>query len=296
MPFNKILVANRGEIAIRVMRAAQELRIAAVAIFSEEDRLALHRFKGDEAWQVGRGKSPVEAYLDMDGIIAVARKADCDAIHPGYGFLAENPEFAERCAKAGLTFIGPSPDVMRMLGNKLDARRAAEAAGVPVVPASGPLPQDRDASVKAAGELGLPVMSKASWGGGGRGMRGVRTMEELVEAVPIARREAQAAFGHPEVCLEKLIERPRHVEVQVLGDRHGTVVHLFERDCSLQRRHQKMVERAPAPYLTPDERAELCDAAVRLARYAKLDNAGTVEFLFDPSVRRFYFIEVNPRV
>jgi pyruvate carboxylase len=296
MPFNKILVANRGEIAIRVMRAAQELRIAAVAIFSEEDRLALHRFKGDEAWQVGRGKSPVEAYLDMDGIIAVARKADCDAIHPGYGFLAENPEFAERCAKAGLTFIGPSPDVMRMLGNKLDARRAAEAAGVPVVPASGPLPEDRDAIVKAAGEIGLPVMLKASWGGGGRGMRVVRTMKELVEAVPIARREAQAAFGHPEVYLEKLIERPRHVEVQVLGDRHGTVVHLFERDCSLQRRHQKMVERAPAPYLTPDERAELCDAAVRLARYAKLDNAGTVEFLFDPSVRRFYFIEVNPRV
>jgi pyruvate carboxylase len=296
MPFRKLLVANRGEIAIRVMRAAHELRLPAVAIFSEEDRLALHRFKGDEAWQVGRDKSPVEAYLDIDGIINIAIESGCDAVHPGYGFLAENPEFAERCRVAGIRFIGPDPAVMRTLGNKIDARRVAQKAGVPVVPASEALPEDDREILKAARSLGLPVMLKASWGGGGRGMRVIRDEQELAESVRMARREAQAAFGHPEVYFEKLIEKPRHVEVQVLGDAHGNVVHLYERDCSLQRRHQKMVERAPAPYLDDEKRKELCDAAVQLARRAGLDNAGTVEFLFDAKSGKFHFIEVNPRV
>ncbi|MBI2995020.1 MAG: pyruvate carboxylase [Gammaproteobacteria bacterium] len=296
MPFRKILVANRGEIAIRVMRAASELRIPAVAIFSEEDRLSLHRFKADEAYQVGRGRSPVEAYLDMDDIIAAAVSAHCDAIHPGYGFLAENPDFPERCRNAGIVFIGPNAEVMRTLGHKIDARAAAIEAGVPVVPASGPLPGDPAGMRAMAETLGLPVMLKASWGGGGRGMRAVRDIKDLVDAVVLARSEAQAYFGNPEVYLEKLIVRPRHVEVQILGDRHGNVVHLYERDCSLQRRHQKMVERAPAPYLTEAEREKVCGFAVQLARRTGLDNAGTVEFLFDPASREFCFIEVNPRV
>jgi pyruvate carboxylase len=296
MPFRKLLVANRGEIAIRVMRAAHELRLPAVAIFSEEDRLALHRFKGDEAWQVGRGRSPVEAYLDIDDIIRVAGEAGCDAVHPGYGFLAENPVFAERCRDAGITFVGPDPAVMRRLGNKIDARRVAVESGVPVVPASDALPESDVGILKAARALGLPVMLKASWGGGGRGMRAIRDEKELFESVRMARREAQAWFGHPEVYFEKLIQNPRHVEVQVLGDAHGNVVHLYERDCSLQRRHQKMVERAPAPYLDDGKRKELCDAAVQLARRAGLDNAGTVEFLFDSATGNFHFIEVNPRV
>jgi len=296
MPFRKLLVANRGEIAIRVMRAAAELRLPAVAIFSEEDRLALHRFKGDEAWQVGRGRSPVEAYLDIDDIIRIAIESGCDAVHPGYGFLAENPVLAERCRDAGITFVGPAPAVMRQLGNKIDARNTAIEAGVPVVPASAALPENEAEVLKAARALGLPVMLKASWGGGGRGMRVIREEKELQESVRMARREAQAYFGHPEVYFEKLIEKPRHVEVQVLGDRHGNVVHLYERDCSLQRRHQKMVERAPAPYLDDAKRRELCEAAVRLARKAGLDNAGTVEFLFDRASGNFHFIEVNPRV
>jgi pyruvate carboxylase len=296
MPFRKLLVANRGEIAIRVIRAAAELDIPSVAVFSEEDRLALHRFKADEARQVGKGRSPVEAYLDIDSLIAVAHESGCDAVHPGYGFLAENPTFAERCALAGLTFIGPAPAVMRMLGNKLDARHAAIAAAVPVVPASEALGEDDEESIAAAEALGFPVMLKAGWGGGGRGMRVVNRAAEIPEAVKIARREAQAYFGHPEVYFEKRIESPRHVEVQILGDRHGNVVHLYERDCSLQRRHQKMVERAPAPYLGKEQRDALCAAAVQLARHARLDNAGTVEFLYDPQADRFYFIEVNPRV
>jgi len=296
MPFTKILVANRGEIAIRVMRAASELRIPAVSIFSEEDRLALHRFKAEEAYQVGRGKTPVEAYLDMDDIIRIARDSGCDAVHPGYGFLAENPAFADRCREARLAFIGPNPSVMRRLGNKIDARNAAIEANVPVVPASVSLPEDRAGILAAAESLGLPVMLKASWGGGGRGMRVVREVAGIEDAVRMARGEALSYFGNAEVYFEKLIEKPRHVEVQILGDHHGNVVHLFERDCSLQRRHQKMVERAPAPYLTGAQRAEVCAAAVRLARHTGLDNAGTVEFLFDAVTGAFHFIEVNPRV
>jgi len=296
MRFRRLLVANRGEIAIRVTRAARELGLTSFAIYSKEDRLSLHRFAADEAFQIGVDRTPVEAYLAVDEIIDVARRNDVDAIHPGYGFLSENPDFAETCRGAGIAFIGPSADVMRRLGNKVAAREVADAARVPVIPGSGPLPDDNDATVALALDIGLPVMLKASWGGGGRGMRIIRERSQILESVRIGKREAKAYFGNDEVYFEKLIEDARHVEVQVLGDGHGNVVHLFERDCSLQRRHQKMIERAPAPYLDGNLRTSLCDAAVRLAASAGLDNAGTIEFLFDAKTSKFYFIEVNPRV
>ncbi|MGR8920118.1 MAG: pyruvate carboxylase [Gammaproteobacteria bacterium] len=293
---HKILVANRGEIAIRVMRAAAELDIAGVAIYSHEDRFSLHRFKVDEAYQVGAGKSPVQAYLEVDEIIRVAQESGADAIHPGYGFLSESPEFAEACAAAGITFIGPPPEVMRRLGNKVAARELAVESGVPVMPATGPLPRDRAAVERLAEEVGYPVMLKASWGGGGRGMRVVEGVEDLHELVETGRREAGTAFGNDEVYLEKLVRRARHVEVQVLGDRHGKLVHLFERDCTVQRRNQKIVERAPALYLDDGTRAEICGAALDLCRTAGYQYAGTVEFLQDADSGQFYFIEVNPRI
>ncbi|MCO5098992.1 MAG: pyruvate carboxylase [Rhodocyclaceae bacterium] len=291
-----ILIANRSEIAIRVMRAASELGIRTVAIYSNEDRFALHRFKADESYLVGAGKKPIQAYLDIEDIIRVAKEAHVDAIHPGYGFLSENPDFAEACATAGIVFIGPKPEVMRKLGNKVSARALAERAGVPVVPATGALPADVEGAKKLAAQVGYPLMLKASWGGGGRGMRVVETEADLGPAMEVARREAAAAFGNDEVYLEKLVRRARHVEVQVLGDTHGNLVHAFERDCSVQRRNQKVVERAPAPYLADTRRAELCDAALKLARAAKYTHAGTVEFLMDADTDAFYFIEVNPRI
>ena len=289
-------MANRSEIAIRVMRAAAELGIRTVAIYSHEDRFALHRFKADESYQVGAGRKPLAAYLDIADVIRIAREARVDAIHPGYGFLSENPEFAAACQQAGIAFVGPTPAVMTTLGNKVAARAAAQAAGVPVMPATGPLPRDAQAIRALAREVGFPLMLKASWGGGGRGMRVIETEADLDAQVPVARREAGAAFGNDEVYLEKLVRRARHVEVQVLGDRHGNVVHLFERDCSVQRRNQKVVERAPAPYLDDARRTELCDAALRLARAVQYTHAGTVEFLMDADTGRFYFIEVNPRI
>ncbi|HYH23151.1 MAG TPA: pyruvate carboxylase [Azospirillum sp.] len=295
-PIRKLLVANRGEIAIRVFRAATELGVSTVAVYSTEDRFALHRFKADESYLIGQGKGPIEAYLDIDAIIDVARRTGADAIHPGYGFLSENPAFADACREAGITFVGPSSDTMRLLGNKVAARNLAVSAGVPVMPATGALPDDPAEALRLAEEVGFPLMLKASWGGGGRGMRIVETARDLPDAVAAARREAQAAFGNGEVYLEKLVRRARHVEVQVLGDAHGTLVHLFERDCSVQRRNQKVVERAPAVYLTADERAALCDAALKLARAAGYRNAGTVEFLMDADTGAFYFIEVNPRI
>ncbi|WP_431858242.1 pyruvate carboxylase [Azospirillum sp.] len=295
-PFRKLLVANRGEIAIRVLRAATELGIPSVAVYAHEDRFALHRFKADESYLIGEGKGPIEAYLDIDAIIATAVRTGADAIHPGYGFLSENPDFAEACAAAGITFIGPSAATMRLLGNKVAARALAVSAGVPVMPATGALPDDVTEAARLAADIGYPLMLKASWGGGGRGMRVVETAEELPDLLAAARREAQAAFGNGEVYLEKLVRRARHVEVQVLGDAHGTLVHLFERDCSVQRRNQKVVERAPAVYLTTDERAGLCEAALKLARAAGYRNAGTVEFLMDADTGAFYFIEVNPRI
>ncbi|MDC7713643.1 pyruvate carboxylase [Vogesella sp. LYT5W] len=291
-----ILIANRSEIAIRVMRAASEMNIRTVAIYAEEDKLALHRTKADEAYQVGAGKKPIAAYLDIPDIIRIAKEAGVDAIHPGYGFLSENPDFAEACAAAGITFIGPKPDVMRQLGNKVAARELAQAAGVPVVPATGALPYDVAEAKTLAAAVGYPLMLKASWGGGGRGMRVVEHEGELADAMDVARREALAAFGNDEVYLEKLVRRAHHVEVQVLGDQHGNLVHLFERDCSVQRRNQKVVERAPAPYLSEQQRSELCAAALKLARQVDYTHAGTVEFLQDADSGQFYFIEVNPRI
>ncbi|MBN3822188.1 pyruvate carboxylase [Burkholderia sp. Ac-20384] len=295
-PIQSILIANRSEISIRVMRAAAELNIRTVAIYSKEDRLALHRFKADESYLIGEGKKPLAAYLDIDDILRVARQANVDAIHPGYGFLSENPEFAQAVIDAGIRWIGPSPDVMRTLGNKVAARNAAIAAGVPVMPATAPLPDDLAACKALAEEVGYPLMLKASWGGGGRGMRVLENERDLETLLPIARREALAAFGNDEVYVEKLVRNARHVEVQVLGDTHGTVVHLYERDCTVQRRNQKVVERAPAPYLDHDGRHALCESALRLMRAVGYTHAGTVEFLMDADTGQFYFIEVNPRI
>ena len=292
----KLLVANRGEIAIRIMRAANELGLRTVAVYAEEDRLALHRFKADESYLIGRGLGPVTAYLSIDEMLRVAREAHADAVHPGYGFLSENPEFADACVEAGLTFVGPPGDVMRRLGNKVQARNLAQQSGVPVMPATDPLPEDIGEAKRLAAEIGYPFMLKASWGGGGRGMRVIEAEADLETELVAARREAEAAFGNGEVYLEKLVRRARHVEVQLLGDRHGTVVHLFERDCTVQRRNQKVVERAPAPYLDDETRAALCDSALRLANAAGYVGAGTAEYLMDRDTGEFYFIEVNPRI
>ncbi len=296
MPIKKILVANRSEIAIRVFRAANELDLGTVAVFADEDKLALHRFKADEAYRIGEGLGPIEAYLSIDEMLRVARLAGVDAVHPGYGFLSESPEFAEACAAAGITFIGPAPATMRRLGDKVSARDLAVSVDVPVMPASDPLPDDMDAIVKIAGDIGYPLMLKAAWGGGGRGMRVIPDQATLERDVETARREAPAAFGKDDVYLEKLVENARHVEVQILADKAGNVVHLNERDCTVQRRHQKVVERAPAPYLDEARRAELCGYAVAIAKAADYAGAGTIEFLMDADTGAFYFIEVNPRV
>ena len=295
-PIHSILIANRSEIAIRVMRAASEMRMRTVAIYSQQDRQALHRFKADESYLVGEGQKPLAAYLDGADILRIARQAGVDAIHPGHGFLSENPEFAEQVIAAGLHWIGPTPEVMRTLGNKVAARHAAVAAGVAVMPATPPLPQDLGECLRLAEGIGFPVMLKASWGGGGRGMRVIENAGELPTALDAGRREAKAAFGNDEVYFEKLIRRARHVEVQILGDRHGNVVHLHERDCTAQRRNQKVVERAPAPYLDAAGRAALCDSALKLMRAVNYTHAGTVEFLMDADDGRCYFIEVNPRI
>ena len=294
---HKLLVANRSEIAIRIMRAANELGIGTVAIYSQEDRFALHRFKADESYLIGVGKGPIEAYLDLDEIIHVAREAGADAIHPGYGFLSENPDFADAVEEAGLNFIGPSGDVMRKLGSKIAARALAVEAGIPVMPATGPLPTgDAGEITRLAAEIGYPVMVKATWGGGGRGMRVVETADALAENVEAASREAEAAFGNGEVYLEKLVANARHVEVQLLADSHGNVVHLFERDCTVQRRHQKVIERAPAAFLDDAGRQALCEAGLKIARAAGYRNAGTAEFLQSADTGDIYFIEVNPRI
>jgi pyruvate carboxylase len=301
MPMNKIeghkvLVANRGEIAIRVMRAATELGIGTVAVYAEEDKLSLHRFKADESYLIGTGMGPVKAYLSIDEVMRVAKLSGATLVHPGYGFMSENPDLVEACAREGLIFVGPSSEAMKALGNKVSARDIAVKAEVPVMPATGPLPRDMDKCRRLAGEVGYPVMLKASWGGGGRGMRAIDDASQLADQVDAGRREAEAAFGNGEVYLEKLIRRARHVEVQILGDTHGTLLHLFERDCSIQRRNQKLVEQAPAPYLDDATRAEICDSALRLGRAVGYCGAGTVEFLMDADTGKFYFIEVNPRV
>ncbi|MBF9034484.1 pyruvate carboxylase [Rhodobacterales bacterium HKCCE2091] len=294
--FKKILIANRGEIAIRVMRAANELGKRTVAVYAEEDKLCLHRFKADEAYKIGEGLGPVAAYLSIPEIIRVAKECGADAIHPGYGLLSENPEFVDACTAAGITFIGPKSDTMRALGDKASARQVAIAAGVPVIPATDVLGDDMGKIAEQAGEIGYPLMLKASWGGGGRGMRPINGPEELEEKVREGRREAEAAFGNGEGYLEKMITRARHVEVQILGDSQGNIYHLYERDCSVQRRNQKVVERAPAPYLSAAQREEICLLGKKIAEHVGYECAGTIEFLMDMETGAFYFIEVNPRV
>ncbi len=296
MTFNKILVANRGEIAIRVMRAANEMGKKTVAIYAEEDKLSLHRFKADEAYKIGEGLGPVAAYLSIEEVIRVARQCGADAIHPGYGLLSENPDFVDACVEAGITFIGPRAETMRALGDKASARRVAIEAGVPVIPATEVLGDDMRAIAKEAEAIGYPLMLKASWGGGGRGMRAINGPDELEDKVLEGRREAETAFGNGEGYLEKMITRARHVEVQILGDTHGQIYHLHERDCSVQRRNQKVVERAPAPYLTNNQRAELCELGRKICAHVNYECAGTVEFLMDMETEAFYFIEVNPRI
>ncbi len=292
----KLLVANRGEIAIRVFRSAHELGIRTVAIYSHEDRFAMHRLKADEAYQIGQAGEPIRSYLNIPAIIELAREKGVDAIHPGYGFLSENAEFARACAAAGITFVGPRPELLDQLGDKVAARALAIAAGVPVLSGSKePVLPGPDAR-KLAEELGYPVIVKAAMGGGGRGMRVVEEAAGLDDALDQARREAGTAFGVPDVFLEKFIRRARHIEVQLLGDKHGHLVHLYERDCSIQRRHQKVIEIAPAPNLDPKIREDLCNAAIQIGEHVGYDNAGTAEFLLDADTGQFYFIEVNPRI
>lgn len=290
----KLLVANRGEIAIRILRACNELNIRTVAIYSREDSGSHHRYKADEAYLVGVGKNPIDAYLDIEGIIEIAKEAEVDAIHPGYGFLAENVEFAKRCEEEGILFIGPSSKHLDMFGDKVKAREQAIAAGIPVIPGSdGPVSSFEELA-EFAENVGYPVMIKAALGGGGRGMRLVQHADELKDAYERAKSEAKAAFGSDEVYVEKAIVKPKHIEVQILGDKAGNIVHLYERDCSIQRRHQKVVEIAPSNSISENLRNAICDAAVKLMKNVEYVNAGTVEFLV--SGDDFYFIEVNPRI
>lgn len=291
---NKVLVANRGEIAIRVFRACTELGIRTVAIYSKEDTGSYHRYKADEAYLVGEGKKPIEAYLDIEGIIEIAKAHDVDAIHPGYGFLSENIQFAKRCREEGIIFIGPNEEHLDMFGDKVKARHQAELAGIPVIPGSDGPVHSLEEVVRFAETYGYPIIIKAALGGGGRGMRIVRSKSEVKEAYERAKSEAKAAFGSDDVYVEKLIERPKHIEVQILGDYEGNIVHLYERDCSVQRRHQKVVEVAPSVSLSDELRQRICEAAVKLMKNVGYVNAGTVEFLV--SGNDFYFIEVNPRI
>ncbi|NJK83171.1 MAG: pyruvate carboxylase, partial [Saprospiraceae bacterium] len=292
---NRLLVANRGEIAIRILRAASELKIRTIALYTYEDRYSLHRFKADEAYQIGLDDSPLKPYLDVEEIIKTAKKVKADAIHPGYGFLSESVILARRCREEGITFVGPRPEVMEALGDKIASKKIAREAQVPVIEDNQQALLTLEIALQEAQRIDFPVIFKASAGGGGRGMRTIENVEQLRELLPIARRESKAAFGNDEVYLEKLVRHARHVEVQLLGDTHGNLVHLFERDCTVQRRNQKVVERAPAPYLDEARRAELCEYGLRIARHADYTCAGTVEFLQDVDTGAFYFIEVNPR-
>ena len=292
----KLLALNRSEIAIRIMRAATELGLRTVAVYAKEDRLALHRFKADEAYQIGEGLGPVQAYLDVENIVALAKEKGVDLIHPGYGFLSENPDLPRACERHGINFVGPSVELLELLGDKTAARKLAERAGVPIVAGTPDPVSDPDEARRAAEKIGFPLIIKAAFGGGGRGMRVVDSPDQFEARLNEARQEAAAAFGNGAVFLERYIRRAKHVEVQILGDRFGNIVHLHERDCSVQRRHQKVVEVAPAVELAGEIRQDLADAALRLAREARYFNAGTVEFLVDADTGEFYFIEVNPRI
>ena len=292
----KILAANRSEIAIRIFRAAEESGIKTAAIYSKEDRFALHRFKTNESYLVGQDKGPIQAYLDISSIIRIAKKAKIDAIHPGYGFLSESPELAEACKNNDIIFIGPTVDILNKLGNKTQAKKVAKDAGVATIPSVTLQGDGLKNLEKNTKDIGYPVMVKASWGGGGRGMRIIQKPQQLVEQVAIAKSEAKKTFGKDEVFIEKYLQNAAHIEVQILGDQHGNIVHLFERDCSIQRRHQKIVERAPAHFLNKKMREKICNAAIKIAKQVNYVGAGTVEFLLDKESNEFYFIEVNPRI
>lgn len=296
MKIQKLLVANRSEIATRVFRSATELGIRTVAIYTHEDRYALHRFKADEAYKVGSTGEPIRAYLDVESIIKVAKKHGVDAIHPGYGFLSEKPEFARACEEAGIVFVGPPVSVLESLGDKTTARQIAKKADVPILGGTEEAIKDVAAGKKTAVELGFPIILKAAHGGGGRGMRVVQSADEFESQFEQAQRESSSAFGSEDIFIEKFITRARHIEVQLLGDQHGNLLHLRERDCSVQRRHQKVVEIAPAPNLDDEVRDALCDAALKIGNQVGYQNAGTVEFLVDADTNKFYFIEVNPRI
>ena len=293
--FKRVMVANRGEIAIRVFRALSELGIRSVAIYSKEDQLSLFRTKADESYLIGKDKSPLGAYLDIDEIIKLAKAKAVDAIHPGYGFLAENAEFAAKCENEGITFIGPSSSAMEALGDKIKSKIVANNAKVPTIPGiQKPIENDEQAK-DFAKEAGYPVIIKASFGGGGRGMRVVNNEKELIEKLHSAKSEAKQAFGNDAIFIEKYLEKPKHIEVQILGDKFGNIVHLFERDCSIQRRHQKVIEFTPAFSLPKNVRESICQDALKIANSIGYTNAGTVEFLVDKNLNH-YFIEVNPRI
>jgi acetyl-CoA carboxylase, biotin carboxylase subunit len=290
----KILIANRGEIAIRIMRTSREMDILTVAVFSDADRTSQHVRYADEAWYIGKAPSS-ESYLNIERIIEAAKKSGADAIHPGYGFLSENAQFARRCKEEGITFIGPSPEVIEQMGDKIKARETMIKAGIPVVPGTEGKINSEEEALSAIRDIGMPVMIKASAGGGGKGMRLVYKTEEVVSAVRAARSEAQTAFGDDSVYIEKYITSPHHIEFQILGDNHGNVIHLFERECSVQRRHQKMIEETPSPLMTPELRAKMGEAAVEAAKAVNYTGAGTIEFLADNDLN-FYFLEMNTRL
>ena len=293
--FKRVMIANRGEIAIRIMRACKELGIRTVAIYSEEDKTALFRSKADEAYLIGKNKGPIEAYLDIEEIIALALKKGVDAIHPGYGFLSENPEFARKCIEAGIEFIGPLPEMMERLGDKIQSKIVAAKAGVATIPGVDKPIESEEQAMEFAKQCGFPVMVKAAAGGGGRGMRIVRTEEELIPLYRSAKSEAKKAFGIDDIFIEKFLENPKHIEVQIMGDKHGNIVHLFERDCSVQRRHQKVVEVTPALSISEEQRQAMCNDAIKISKEVGYRNAGTIEFLVDIHGNH-YFIEMNPRV
>jgi acetyl-CoA carboxylase biotin carboxylase subunit len=293
--FEKVLIANRGEIALRIIRACKELGVRSVAVYSEADADSLHVQMADEAICIGPAAAS-ESYLKITNIISAAEIADVDAIHPGYGFLAENAHFAEICANCNITFIGPSPDCIRNMGDKAIARDTMKAAGVPITPGSDGILPTSDDALALAQEMGYPVLLKAVAGGGGKGMRVARNDVSLVQGFMAASAEGENNFGNPDLFMEKYIESARHVEVQIIGDKHGNVCHLGERDCSIQRRHQKLVEEAPCPTLSDEERKELGDAAVKAAKAVDYDSAGTLEFLYDETAKQFYFMEMNTRI
>lgn len=293
--FKKVLVANRGEIAIRVYRALNELGIQTVGIFSKEDKYALFRTKTDEAYMLNPEKGPLDAYLDIKNIIKIAKAKGVDAIHPGYGFLSENPEFVEACEKEGIAFIGPNVDVMYKMGDKISSKKMAIECNVPIIPGVDHAVRSLDEVMEVARKVGYPVMLKASNGGGGRGMRIVNSEEEMPKEFEEARNEAKKAFGDDKIFVEKYLRDPKHIEVQVLGDKYGNVVHLFDRDCSVQRRHQKVIEFAPAFTVSQPVREKILADAVRLSKHVGYKNAGTLEFLVDAD-ENYYFIEMNPRI